>query len=223
MELKEALKLIEAKADSKRIAAMQGFAIHGSNVMGVSMPDIRAIAKQIGKNQPLALGLWDTGLHEARICATLIAVPTEFSPQLMDAWTHDFATWDLCDQACSNLFIKTKYAPTKVIEYAESESEFVKRTAFSLIAYMACHYKRHPDSFFMPYFQLIKDHATDDRNFVKKSVNWALRGIGKRNKRMCDASLVTAYELLETKNKTAQWIAKDAIKELEAKHVNLID
>jgi 3-methyladenine DNA glycosylase AlkD len=223
MQLYQAIELLKAKADSNRIAGMARFAINGNNMMGVSMPDLRAIAKQIGKDHSLAVALWETGYHEARICATLIAEQLKCSPQLMDAWTNDFATWDLCDQACSNLFIKTNFAETKVLEYVQSDREFVKRTAFSLIAYMACHYKEHPDSFFAPYLQLIKDHATDDRNFVKKAVNWALRGIGKRNKRLCDAALICSYELLETNNKTAKWIAKDAIKELEAKYNMLKD
>jgi 3-methyladenine DNA glycosylase AlkD len=221
MHLSEALKLLKSKADANRISSMAKFAIQGENVIGVTMPETRAIAKQIGKNHQLSIELWTTEFHEARILATIIAEPKMCTSQLMDSWTHDFATWDLCDQACTNLFIKTPYANDKVLEYVLSENEFVKRTAFSLIAFMACHYKKHPDSFFMPYLQLIQDHATDDRNFVKKAVNWALRGIGKRNKRMCDAALETANDLLRTNNKTAHWIAKDAIKELEVKYDSL--
>ncbi len=214
----EALKQL---ASQDRVTGMERFAIRGNNIIGVSMPDIRTLAKHIGKSHETALALWASNIHEARILATIVAEPKLFTAELIDDWTNAFNTWDLCDQACSNLFIKTPFAHEKVMQFALSEKEFTRRTAFSLIAYMACHYKKHNNEYFLQYLPLIREYATDDRNFVKKAVNWALRGIGKRNKFLCERCLEEGEYLLSTNNTTANWIAKDAIKELVSKYDGL--
>ncbi|MFC1733971.1 DNA alkylation repair protein [candidate division KSB1 bacterium] len=193
---------------------MARFGINVANAFGVSVTRIREIAKEIGKNHNLALTLWDTGYHEARMLACIIDEHTKVSEEQMEQWVLDFDSWDLCDQCCSNLFRKTPFAYQKIEEWTSREETFVRRAGFVLIATLAVHDKKAKDVQFIDFFPLIAEKATDDRNMVKKAVNWALRQIGKRNMDLNKIAVAHAKELLEMKNKTASWIANDALREL---------
>ncbi|GAB3935635.1 DNA alkylation repair protein [Mucilaginibacter myungsuensis] len=196
------------------LAGMARFGIDNTKALGVKIPEVRKLAKIIKKDHQLALELWDTDIHEARILATLIADHVQLTPTQMDHWTHQFVSWDVCDQACGNLFWKTPFAMDKVLEYTKSEHEFVKRAGFVLMAEFAVHQKKAADETFYPFFPIIKREAWDGRNFVKKAVNWALRQIGKRNEVLREAAIECAERVLKQGSKSAKWIAKDALKEL---------
>ncbi len=215
-EIAEILAEFEKLRNSKNIAGMARFGIQvtNDNAFGISVVTLRKIAKRYKKNQPLAEALWNSGWHEARILATMVADKTRFTPDLMDQWVKDFDSWDTCDQCCTNIFRELPYAYNKIYEYALSEEEFVRRTAFSLIATLAVGDKNQPDKTFTDLLKLIEQYATDERNFVRKAVNWALRGIGKRNRSLYPKALKLAEKLAQAENKTARWIGKDAYREL---------
>ena len=187
--------------------------------LGVSMPDIRKIAKTTGKDHELALELWESGFAEARIAACLIDVPGEVTEAQMEKWVVEFNSWDVCDQVCLNLFDKSNFTDTKIREWSTREEEFVKRAAYALIAGVAWHDKQAPDTRFIEYLPIIKSGASDDRNFVKKGVSWALRHIGKRNSKLNEAAIKTAMEIQQDDSKAARWIASDVIRELESEKV----
>ena len=201
---------------------MKRFAVGGKNTLGVSIPVLRKMAKDINKEyksdsdtkHKLALELFDSGIHEARILAGMIDEPNLVTEKQMDNWTSKFDSWDVVDQVCMNLFDKTKFAYDKVYEYTNRKPEFEKRTAFTLIACLAWHDRQSGDERFSAFFPLIKQGATDRRNYVKKAVNWALRHIGKRNMSLREEALKTAEEIQKIDDKTARWIAGDAIREL---------
>ena len=192
---------------------MGRYAIASEGRLGVSMPDIRKIAKTTGKDHELALEIWDSGFAEARIAACLIDVSGEVTEAEMETWVADFNSWDVCDQVCLNLFDKSNFADTKIGEWSTREEEFVKRAAYTLIAGVAWHDR------FIGYLPTIKSGATDDRNFVKKGVSWALRHIGKRNSKLNRAAIKTAKEIQQFDSKAARWVASDAIRELEGEKV----
>ncbi len=198
---------------------MTSFGIANEKAFGVSLPKIRTLAKQIGKNQKLSLLLWKTEIHEARLLATIIGDSKQVNEAQIEAWTSDFATWDICDQACGNLFVKTPYFRPKVFEYSLREAEFVKRCGFVLIAQAAVHLKKEPDQTFLPFFELIEREAADQRNFVKKAVNWALRQMGKRSLLLHKHAIETANRILAKQNKKANWVALNALRELQSEKV----
>jgi 3-methyladenine DNA glycosylase AlkD len=181
------------------------------------MPTLRKMAKDIGRNQALALALWDSGIHEARILASMIAEPRLVSAELMEEWVNDFDSWDVCDQVCSNLFDKTPYAYHKAVQWCQQEREFVRRAGFVMMAELAVHDKKAPDEAFLQFFPLIKHYAGDERNFVKKAINWALRQIGKRNSHLRALAMDCAHEIQAMDSKSARWVARDALKELQSK------
>ena len=183
------------------------------------MPVLRKLAKEIGKDHELALELWNHGYHESRLLATLIEDSSKVSEEQLDKWVDDFDTWDIVDQACINILVKMPQAISKIPLWAESDKEFVKRTAFSLIAVIAVHDKKSEDSYFEEFFPYLIEGADDNRNFVKKSVNWALRSIGKKNKHLNKKAIEVSNEILELDCKSAKWIAKNALKELESERV----
>ena len=201
---------------------MKRFAVGGKNTLGVSVPILRKMAKEINREykndlnakHKLALELFDSGIHEARILAGMIDEPTLVTVKQMNDWTSKFDSWDVVDQVCMNLFDKTKFAYDKVFEYAKRNPEFEKRTAFTLIACLAWHDKTAPDDKFIKFLPIIKRESTDERNFVRKAVNWSLRHIGKRNIKLRTEALKTAEEIKKIDNKTAKWVANDAIREL---------
>ncbi len=214
--LDEVLTQFESLRNSKNIAGMARFGIKVTeqDAFGISVVNLRKIAKPYKKNQALAEALWQTGWHEARVMASMVADPAVFSGELTDQWTRDFDSWDTCDQCCMNLFRHLPFAYDKIREYAPSDEEFIRRTAFSLIAGLAIGDKKQPDNTFEAFLPLIERYSTDDRNFVRKAVNWALRGIGKRSKMLYPKALELSEKLAAADNKTARWIGKDAYREL---------
>ena len=212
--LNEILQQLERNKNPDKAAGMKNFGIATNNALGVSVPVLREIAKNYKNNSPVALALWDTSFHEAKLLATMIADRKMFSEAQMDAWTRDFNSWDICDGACYNLFRYLPWAYDKIPVYAQYEEEFIRRTAFSLTAGLAIGDKKSNDKVFVPYFELIKSHSNDDRNFVYKAVNWSLRQIGKRSLFLREKALEVALELKESDSKTARWIGSDAFREL---------
>lgn len=210
----EILKKLESLSNPKAVEGMARFGINPNNTYGVSIPNLRTIAKEIGKNHLLAQELWSSGVHEARIMATLIDEPTMVTEAQMERWVNDFDSWDVCDQCCSNLFDKTSFAYQKAIEWSKRNEEFVKRAGFVLMATLAVHDKKAKDEAFMNFLPIIKRESVDDRNFVKKAVNWALRQIGKRNVALNKAAIEAAKEIQKIDSKSAKWIASNAISEL---------
>ncbi|MHC1605595.1 MAG: DNA alkylation repair protein [Candidatus Methanofastidiosia archaeon] len=198
---------------------MARFGINPEKTLGVSIPNLRKLAKEIGKDHSLAQQLWDSGVHEARILASMVDDSDQVTKKQMDAWIKDFDSWDVCDQCCMNLFDKTPMAWEKAVEWTKCEKEFEKRAGFALIACLAWHDRKAPDKKFLVFLPAIKREAHDDRNYVKKAINWALRNIGKRNLNLNRKAIKTAKEIQKIDSKSARWVASDAIRELTSKAV----
>ena len=213
---KEIISKLQENARPDQLDGMKRFGMSIDNRLGLSMPFLRKMAKEIGKDHELALKLWETGIAEARILAALVDDPKMLTEQQMEEWVKDLDSWDVCDQLCMNLLEKSPLAWKKIDDWAKRPEEFVKRTAFSLLACLAWHDKKTEDNKFTELFPLIVQASTDERNFVKKSVNWALRNIGKRNLNLNRAAIVTAMQIKNLDSKAARWIASDAIRELES-------
>lgn len=216
MELNQIIHEFEELSDVDFAENMKRFGISYVKSYGLRLPQIRKIAKQCGKNHELALKLWDWGYHETYLLATLVEEPQKVDSHQLNEWVNEFYSWDLVDQACINLLRFIPEAIDDIFIWCNSDEEFVKRTAFSLIAVLAVH-NRNSD--FDKYFEIIKEGSTDNRNFVKKSVNWALRQIGKSNVDNNKKALKLAYEILEIDNKSSKWVARSAIRELESEKV----
>jgi 3-methyladenine DNA glycosylase AlkD len=214
--VKNVLDELQSKAKPDQLAGMAKYGMTVERRLGVSVPDMRKLAKELGRDHELALDLWRTGIAEARIVAGMVADPAKLTEGQMEEWVKDIDSWDVCDQVCMNLFEKSQLAWKKIIDWSEREEEFVKRTAFSLIACLAWHDKKASDEKFVELLPVIMREAADERNFVKKAVNWALRNIGKRNVRLNEAAISTAKEIQRLDSKAARWIAADAIRELES-------
>jgi len=207
---------LRSLADPESAAGMARYGICRKNTLGISIPRLRAMAKRIGTNHGLALELWGTGIHEARILAGLIDDPAKVTAAQLERWVRDFDSWDVCDQMCSNLFDKTRFAHEKAIRWSARKEEFVKRAGFVLMAALAVHDKKAPDVRFRRFLPLIEREAADERNFVKKAVNWALRQIGKRNRELNRAAIAAALRIGTIESRTAQWVAADALRELKS-------
>ncbi|MGE5363217.1 MAG: DNA alkylation repair protein [Bacteroidota bacterium] len=207
---------LEQMRNPVNIAGMARFGISTDTALGVPMPVIRKLAKEIKRDHELALQLWRSGIHEARILAALIDDPAKVTAGQMEDWVLDFNSWDLCDQCCMNLFDKTADAYDKATEWCYREEEFVKRAGFVIMAAMAVHNKKAEDELFISFFPFLLQGASDERNFARKAVNWALRQIGKRNMRLNGLVLQLSEEILSAYNSPkSRWIAKDAIRELK--------
>jgi len=219
------IKKLKSLSDPKAVEGMTRFGINPKNTYGVSIPNLRKISKKIGKDHSLAQQLWDSGIHEARILASMIDNPRQVTKKQMDVWIKDFDSWDVCDQSCMNLFDKTPMAWEKAVEWTKREKEFEKRAGFALMACLAWHDKETLDKKFLIFLPSIKREAGDDRNYVKKAVNWALRQIGKRNINLNKLAIETAKEIQKMDSKSAKWIALDAIRELKDEKIlkRLID
>jgi 3-methyladenine DNA glycosylase AlkD len=217
--VEDVLKQLKSKAKADQLDGMARFGIVGVGRLGVSVPDMRKIAKAVGKDHQLALDLWETGIPDAMILAGMIAEPDKLTEAQMENWVVDINSWDVCDQVCMNLFEKTTLVEKKIYDWSLRDEEFVKRAAYALIACLAWHDKAASDEKFRQYFPVIVKGATDERNFVKKAVNWALRNIGKRNLILNRAAIEVAREILMIDSKSARWIASDAIRELESEKV----
>jgi 3-methyladenine DNA glycosylase AlkD len=209
------IKRLESMSKPENREGMSRFGIKTEKAFGISMPELRKLAKEIDKDHELALELWDTGYHEAQILAALIDDPRLVTEGQMDKWVADFDSWDVCDQCCMNLFDKTQFSYGKALAWSRDEREFVRRAGFALMASLAIHDKKAPDTVFELFFPFIVLCSTDDRNYVKKSVNWALRQIGKRNAELNKKAIAISKEIQGLDSKTARWIAADALRELQ--------
>jgi 3-methyladenine DNA glycosylase AlkD len=214
--VKDVLDKLQSKAQPEQLTGMAKYGMTVEQRLGVSVPDMRKLAKEIGRDHKLALDLWRTGIAEARIVAGMVGDPAKLTEEQMEEWVKGINSWDVCDQVCMNLFEKNQLAWKKIVDWSEREEEFVKRTAFSLIACLAWHDKKASDEKFIELLPVIIRGATDERNFVKKAVNWALRNIGKRNLKLNRAAINAAEEIHRLDSKAARWVAADAIRELES-------
>ena len=219
MEFEQIIGELESLSNPEDVKGRAQFGINSSKAYGVRMPEVRRIAKKAGKNHELAERLWKHGYSETRIMASMVEDPKLVSEDQMEKWAVEFDSWDVCDQCCINLFRKTPFARKKVFEWSMRDEEFVKRSAFALIATLAVHDKKADDSKFEEFFPIIVREVYDERNFVKKAVNWALRQIGKRNVNLNKKTLEVAEKISKIDSKSAKWIAKDALRELKSEKV----
>lgn len=214
MNYNQIIKKLKSMSNKKNVDGMARYGINPKNNLGISIYKLRPLAKEIGKNHQLSLKLWESGIHDARLLAVFIDEPEKVTEDQMDSWANDFDSWDVCDQTCTSLFDLTPFAWKKAFEWSENNNEFVKRGAFSLIAGLAVHDKKADDSKFETFLPIIKKESIDERNYVKKAVNWALRNIGKRNLNLNKKAIEIAKEIQKINSKSAKWIANDAIREL---------
>ncbi len=219
MSYNDIIKKVASLSDPEAVKGMARFGINPENTYGVSLPNLRKIARETGKDHVLALKLWTSGIHEARLLASMVDEPEMVTEAQMESWVKDFDSWDVCDQCCSNLFDKSKLAYQKASEWSRREEEFVKRAGFVLMATLAVHDKKASDEDFLKFLPMIKRESTDNRNFVKKAVNWALRQVGKRNLGLNKMAIKAAGEIKQIESKSAGWIAADALRELTGEAV----
>jgi 3-methyladenine DNA glycosylase AlkD len=205
---------LRQRGNPKAVAGMARFGIQTSKALGISIPQLRDIAKRLRTNHELARKLWKTGIHEARILASMIDDPKQVSEEQMERWAADFDSWDVVDGCCGNLFDKTEFAIRKAHEWSKRKEEYIKRTGFVLMAEVAVHDKKAADKTFLDFLPVIVRESSDERNFVKKAVNWALRQIGKRNAILNVAAIKTSIDIRDSDSKSAKWIAADSLREL---------
>lgn len=216
-KLAAALAGLRERATEKTLAGLSRYAIDAPSAIGVSMTDMKAIAKELGRSHELAAALWAEGWYEARMLATLVDDPAMVSADRMESWARDFDNWAICDTACFCLFDRTADRWRMVELWAGREEEFVKRAAFALLASLTTHDKKAPDAFFLHGLELIEREAGDERNFVMKGISWALRGIGKRNPALREPALLVAGKLASSPAKAPRWIGKDTLSDLRAR------
>ncbi|MBF0565331.1 MAG: DNA alkylation repair protein [Nitrospirae bacterium] len=214
IECRDVVSELQGLANPRNVEGMTRYGINPKGTLGVSIPALNKIAGKIGKDHAIAIELWATGIHEARILASFVEDQSLVTPEQMDRWAEDFDSWDVCDQVCSKLFDRTPYAFSKARKWSTRDEEFVKRAGFVLMAAMSVHDKKTGDGEFVKFFPLIKEGATDERNFVKKAVNWALRQIGKRNVFLKERAIEVAGEIVAMGGKAPRWIGRDALREL---------
>lgn len=219
MKADEVVRELRSMARPENVEGMARFGINPQNTLGIGIPRLRSMAKRLGDDHKLALELWASGIHEARLLAGFIDDPAMVTDEQMEAWAAEFDSWDVVDQVCSNLFDQTPFAYAKAVEWSGRKEEFVKRAGFVLIASLSVHDKAAPDKKFQRFFPIIKREASDERNFVKKAVNWALRQIGKRNAALNMAAIRLANDIQRIDSRSARWIAADALRELTSENV----
>ena len=219
MNYEEIMKKLRSFKDPWAVKGMSRYGINPKNNYGISVNRLRKMAKELDTDHELADRLWKSGVRDARLLACLIDDPEKVTEKQMDNWVKDFNSWDVCDLCCGHLFDKTEFAYKKAFQWSENGEEFVKRAGFSLIAWLAVHDKDADDEDFIKFLTIIETAATDERKYVKKAVNWALRQIGKRSLYLNDKALATAGRILGIDLKSAQWIANDAIRELTSEAV----
>ncbi len=213
-QVQAALSSLEKMSTRKDRDNLARFGITASKAFGVSMANIQVVAKRLGRSHELAAALWDTGWYEARMLTSFVDEPARVTPAQMDRWCRDFDNWGICDTLCFNLFDRTPHAWAKVTQWSGKRDEFVKRAAFALLWGLTVHDKAAGDGPFVEGLVLIERAATDERNFVKKAVNMALRAVGKRNAALNAAAVETARRLAASPDATARWVGKDALREL---------
>jgi 3-methyladenine DNA glycosylase AlkD len=214
MDYDEVMERLKSLSDPRAVEGMARFGINPHNTYGVSVPNLRKTAREAGKDHALALQLWESGIHEARILASMVDDPKAVTEEQVESWVKGFDSWDVCDQCCMNLFDKTPFAYRKAVEWSSREEEFVKRAGFALMARLAQSDEKAKDEQLEEFLPIIKREASDNRNFVRKAVNWALRQIGKRNAHLNELAIETAREIQQMDSKSARWIASDALREL---------
>jgi 3-methyladenine DNA glycosylase AlkD len=217
--VESALSWLKRHATKHTLEGMARYAIPSDNALGVSVADIRLLAKRLGKNHELAAALWDTGVYEARMLTAFVDEPGRVTTAQMDRWCRDFDNWAICDTLCFHLFDRTPFAWEKSRQWSASPREFVKRAGFALMASLVVHDKASPGPRFLAFLPLIEQGASDERNFVKKAVNWALRCIGKRDLALNAAALAVAKRLALSKEAACRWVGKDALRELASPKV----
>jgi 3-methyladenine DNA glycosylase AlkD len=211
------LTTLYSKANPKNVEGMARYGIKSpKNVLGVSSKFLFSLAKSIGTNHQLALNLWQSGVYEARILAAFIADPKQMSKAVMNRWVRDFDNWAICDGVCMHCFRDTPYAHELVMPWVKRKEEFVRRAGFTMMATLCVSDKKSGDALFLRYLKTVKKYATDERNYVKKAVNWALRQIGKRNLKLNAAAIKMAKEIRKLDSSAAKWIAADALRELQS-------
>jgi len=210
----EILRVLQSLADPQARAAMVRFGVIVEDAYGIRTPVLRRLAKRVGTNHKLALELWKSGNHEARILAAMIADPAKVTPALMERWARDFNAWDIVDNTCWHPFGPSAFAWPKAVEWTRRKPEYVKRAGFALMAFLAIHDKAALDARFERLLPHIGREANDGRNFVKKAVNWALRNIGKRNLHLNRLAIRAARRIRAQDTPAARWIAADALREL---------
>lgn len=217
MNCAEILERLASRINPQAVEGMARFGIVAKKVYGGwSIPNLRKLAREIGREHLLADELWSSEVFEARMLATLIAEPEKVTARKMNQWARDFDSWAICDGACINIFRYTRFAHDKCVEWSARPEEYVKRAAFALMAGLAVADKAASDDAFLRFLPLIKRAAVDERNMVKKGVNWALRQIGKRNAHLNRAALTACREIHAMDSRAARWIASDARRELES-------
>ena len=219
MNAKQVVERLRSLGDPEAVEGMARYRIQSSTSFGVSVPQLRKLAREIGRNHSLAQNLWATGLHDARLLATMVDDPKQVTIRQMESWVQDFDSWDVVDGCCGNLFDKTPYAVEKAKEWCRREKEYEKRAGFVLMAELAVHDKRAKDQTFLDFLPLIVGGSSDSRNFVKKAVNWSLRQIGKRNLKLNGAAVSTALKIQKLESGAAKWVAADALRELKSPQV----
>jgi 3-methyladenine DNA glycosylase AlkD len=211
-----AVRALRDRGTRRNVEGMARFGIRATKVFGVSKPELDAIAKQIGKDHALGLKLWRTRIHDARLLGILISEAEKVTAAQMERWVRDFDNWDVCDGACCHLFVDSGLAWGKAFAWSERKREFEKRAGFALAAYLAVHDKTAGNTPFEKFLKVIEREAWDERNFVRKAVNWALRNIGKRNLGLNRAAIVCAKRIRKQEHSAARWIAADALRELKS-------
>lgn len=219
MEAEDVIRRLRSHADPASLEGMARYGIATERALGLSGPTLRKIARETGRDHGLAADLWKSGIHEARILAALVDEPAKVTEGQMERWAAEFDSWDVCDGCCGSLFDKTPFAYSKALEWSERKEEFVKRAGYVLMAELAVHDKKAPDAKFLKFFDAIERGSTDDRNFVKKAVNWALRQIGKRSRRLNAEALRHSARISKIESGSARWVASDAARELRSRSV----
>jgi 3-methyladenine DNA glycosylase AlkD len=219
LEVKQVVDRLRSIGDPKAVEGTARFGIQSRNSFGVSVPELRTLAREVGRDHLLALKLWETGLHDSRLLATMTDDPRQVTVAQMEKWVRDFDSWDVVDGCCGNLFDKTPFAVSKAMEWCRRKAEYEKRAGFVLMAELAVHDKNATDQVFLDFLPLIISGVSDERNFVKKAVNWALRQIGKRNPKLNRAAVSTALKIQKMEAGSAKWVASDALRELKSPQV----
>ncbi len=223
MTVTEIIDKLRSLGSPENVLGMERFGIVTTKSFGITAPVLKQYAKEVkkhaGDRHALALELWETGFYDARAVAFLIDDPHQVTRNQMDAWAQDFDNWATVDGTCGYLFCRTPFAYEKAVEWADSKQEYIKRAGFSLMAYLAVHDKKAEDSRLAAFFPVIENHSDDDRNFVRKAVNWALRQIGKHNLNLNMLAIETAERIAMQNTKPARWIAADALRELRGEKV----
>lgn len=214
--VQEVVAWLRRRANPRNVAGMARYGISARGTLGVPIPPLRILARKLRPNHQLALRLWDSGIHEARILASMVDDPMKVSSRQMDAWLADIDSWDVCDQLCANLLERVPVARNRLKLWARRKPEFIKRAGFVLMARIAVSDKRAPDDLFQDYLRFLVRHGADSRNMVRKAVNWAIRQIGKRNPSLQRSSVIAAREFARHTDPAIRWIGVDALRELNS-------